>query len=91
MNKKLNTLLFVLGATLVNVLVTIVCFLLLLTLYARFIMDSLPQEAMGWSFSLIFIAAIVISFFIYRFALKLLMKKIEMERYFDPIFGRRKK
>ena len=91
MNKKLNTALFILGATLFNILVTVLSFLALLIVYARFIMQRLPEAAQAWSFPLIFIAAIAISFVAYRFALKLLLKKIEMEKYFDPIFNSRKR
>jgi hypothetical protein len=90
MNKKANTLLFILGATLFNILVTVLCFGLLFFLYAKFIMSHLPEESRVWGFSLSFIAAIVASFIIYRFVLKLLLKKVDMEKYFDPIFGRRR-
>jgi Ca2+/H+ antiporter len=76
MNKKANTALFILGATLYNILITILSFILLLIAYTRFIMRYLPEEAQAWSFPLIFIAAIVISFFVYRFTLKFLMKRI---------------
>jgi hypothetical protein len=91
MNKKLNTALFILGATLFNILVTILCFVGLLLLYARFIMSLLPEEGRAWGFPLIFIAAIIISFLVYRLALKLLMQKVDMGTYFDPIFGKRKR
>ncbi|MCL1837682.1 MAG: leader peptide processing enzyme [Treponema sp.] len=91
MNKKVNTVLFILGATLFNIIITVGFFLLLLTAYAKFLMRLLPDAAQAWSFPLIFIAAIAISFVIYRFALKLLLKKIEMEKYFDPILGSRQK
>ena len=91
MNKKLNTALFILGATLFNILITVLSFLLLLIVYARFLMQRLPETAQAWSFPLIFIAAIVISFIVYRFALKLLLKKVEMDKYFDPIFSSKKR
>ena len=87
MNKKLNTALFILGATIFNVLVTVLSFLLLLVIYARFIMGFLPEGAQAWSFPIIFIAAIAASFVVYRFALKFLLKKINIEKYFDPIIG----
>jgi len=87
MNKKLNTALFILGATLFNILVTVLSFLLLLIAYTRFIMPYLPEGAQAWSFPLIFIAAIAVSFVAYRAALKLLLKKVEMEKYFAPIFA----
>jgi predicted permease len=49
------------------------------------------ETAIGWGIPVIIIGAIVLSFFLYRFILKLIMKKIDLEKYFDPIFGRRKK
>ena len=91
MNKRVNTVLFILGATLFNIIITVGSFLLLLTVYAKFIMRFLPEAAQAWSFPLLFIAAIAISFVVYRFVLKLLLKKIEMEKYFDPILGNREK
>ena len=90
MDKKVNTLLFVLAATLFNIIVTIVSFAVLLLLYAKFIMPMLPENIRVWGFPIIFIASIVISFFVYRFLLKLLMKKVRMEEYLDPIFRTRK-
>ena len=87
MNKKLNTLFFILGATLFNVLVTVAAFLLLMMIYARFLMHSLPEGSQSWSIPIIFIAAIVISFVVYRYSLNLLVKKIDMDKYFDPIFS----
>jgi hypothetical protein len=90
MSKKTNTLLFILGATVFNILVTVVCFTALLVLYARFIASLLPEGGQAWGFPLIFIAAIALSFLIYRVVLKQLMKKIDVEKHFDPIFGGRR-
>ena len=86
MNKKANTALFILGATLFNILVIILFCLLLLTVYAKFIMRFLPEGLWAWSIPVIFIAAIAMSFVVYRFAIKLLLKKFEMTKYFEPIF-----
>ena len=91
MNKKANTILFILGATLFNILITVISFVLLLAIYAKLIMSHLPEGAQAWSVVLIFIAAIAVSFVAYRFALKLLLKKIQIDKYFDPIFGGRRK
>jgi hypothetical protein len=90
MSKKTNTLLFILGATVFNVVVTAACFIALLLLYARFFAPLLPDEGQAWGFPVIFIAAIALSFLIYRLALKQLLKKISVEKYFDPIFGGRR-
>jgi hypothetical protein len=63
----------------------------LFLLFAWLIAPRLPPDAAVWSFPVIFIGAIVLSFVIYRFALKLLFKRVEVDKYFDPIFGKRKK
>ena len=90
MNKKVNTLLFVLAATVFNIIVTIAGFAILMLIYAKFIMPLLPENIQIWGFPIIFIMAIVISYFVYHFLLKTLMKKIRVEDYFDPIFRGKK-
>ena len=90
MNKKTNTWLFILGATVFNVLITIISFLALLFIYAKFIANLLPEEGAAWGFPVIFIAAIALSFVIYRVIVKYLFKRFDVEKYFDPIFGRRR-
>jgi hypothetical protein len=90
MSKKTNTLLFILGATIFNVITTAACFLALLLLYAQFLVPLIPEGGQAWGFPAIFIAAIALSFVIYRFALKFLLKKIAVEKYFEPIFGGRR-
>jgi hypothetical protein len=89
MNKKVNTILFILGATVFNIIITVLSFLLLLILYAKLFMKILPEGAQAWSFPVMFIAAIVISFIVYKFALRFLIKKINVEKYFDPIINTR--
>jgi hypothetical protein len=89
MNKKVNTLLFILGATVFNILVTIAGFVILTFLYVRFLMVLIPEANRPWGFTLIFLAAIVISFLVYRWLLKYLLKKVDVEKYFDPLFVRK--
>ena len=91
MNKKINTILFILGATLFNILVTVLTFVLLLILCTSFIWRLLPEGAQMWTFSLTFIIAMVVAFITYRYALRFLMKKIDMEKYFDPLFVRKQR
>ena len=97
MNKKLNTLLFIAGATLFNILITVLSFLLLffisLQLAALFKSDDVQNnEVLPWLFFLSFIGGMVLSFIIYRLAIKLLTKKIDFDKYFDPIFsGKRRR
>jgi hypothetical protein len=88
MNKKLNTILFLLGATLFNVLIAVLSFVLLTLLFVNIIMPVIPEQYHVWGFTFIFVASLVISFLAYRYALKYLLKRINIEKYFDPIFGK---
>jgi hypothetical protein len=91
MNKKFNTLLFVLVATLFNIIVAVTSFILLLIVYARFIFPLIPAAVQPWSFSILFLGSIAVSIFVYRIVLKVLIEKIDIEKYFDPIFTRKYK
>jgi hypothetical protein len=90
MNKKVNTLLFILCATLFNIFVAILSFLILFVLYIRFIMDLIPEADRPWSFTFIFIISMVISFVVYRVIFKYLLKKVDVEKYFDPLFVKKR-
>jgi len=85
MNKRVNTILFIIGATLFNTIVAIVSFFILLFLCGKFLIPRIPSSG-SWVFSLIFLASIAISIFVYRAVLKYFQKKIDVEQYFDPLF-----
>ncbi|MDR3303805.1 MAG: leader peptide processing enzyme [Treponema sp.] len=91
MSKKTNTLLFMLGATVFNILVVIVTFIVLILVYAKFVMPRLPnsESAASWGLPVIFIASIAASFVLYRVVIKQIIKRIDMEKYFDPLFSRK--
>ena len=89
MNKKLNTFLFIVSATIFNILCVVISFLLLTVLFEKFIMPMMPEQGGAWGFSLIFIISLALSFVIYRFVIKFMVKKIDLEKYFDPIFVKR--
>ena len=90
MSKKTNTLLFILGGTIFNILVTIISFLIFLIIYSRFLYTLLPENAIAWVIPVIFTGSILVSFFVYRMVLNKIMKKVDMEKYFDPIFKSRR-
>jgi len=89
MNKKVNTLLFIFGATVFNILIVVLCFIVLTSLYYNFLMPSIPEESRSWGFAIVFLASIVLSFVLYRLIIKYLMKKIDVDKYFDPLFAKR--
>ena len=88
MNKRTNTLLFILAGTVFNIVTTMISFIILLVVYMRFFSNMLVES--GLPIVIIFILSIVISFVVYRQAVKIITKKVDMEKYFDPILGSRR-
>ena len=96
MNKKTNTVFFILAGTVFNIFVTLACFFGILVLYSSFVYPRFnearfSETAVNWALPLIFICAIIASYVIYRLAIKLLMKKLDMDKYFTPVFKERLK
>jgi len=89
MNKKLNTVLFLLGATLFNVLTTLISLFGLLILFGIYFAPNMADEGRSWATIIIFLSSLAISFFAYRGVMKLILLKVDVEKYFDPIFVRR--
>jgi len=89
MNKKINTLLFIFCATLFNIIVALVSFIILTILYIKFLMLQMPETSRSWVFTSIFLVSIGISFLVYRIVIKHFIEKIEIEKYFDPLFARK--
>jgi len=91
MSKKTNTLLFIIGGTVFNVLTTVLCIIVFLVIYSSVLAPMFPESSIiqEWAIPIIFVLSIVASFFIYRLAIKIISKKVNMEEHFDPIFGRR--
>lgn len=86
MNKKLNTILFILCATIFNIIVAVISFFVFFLLYAKFIMPIIAESGYQWGLTLVLIAAIAVSIGVYRIVLRFLLDKIEIEKYFDPLF-----
>ena len=91
MNKKTNTALFILVATVANILLTIVSFAVLYLLYAVLLQPRLSAESVIWCLALLFLAALLVSFLVYQALMKVFIKKVDVQKYFDPIFKARKR
>jgi uncharacterized membrane protein YbhN (UPF0104 family) len=85
MNKKTNTLLFILIAMMTNIVATLIYFFILYLLYSVFIAPRLPANSEVLSLALIFLAALAISFITYQKLLKLFIKKVDVRKYFEPV------
>ncbi|MFP4329530.1 MAG: hypothetical protein ACLFP6_02315 [Spirochaetaceae bacterium] len=89
MNKRVNTILFVLGASVVNVILMLALFLALFVLFARFLAPSLSPGLNQLIMVVIFVLSIGATYFIYHRMVRWLSTKIDFGNYFDPIFGKR--
>ena len=89
MNKKVNTVLFVLGATVINIVVMAILFLICMFLIARFVDPESPMLPL-W-LGMMFLVSIGGSFFLYTLGMRKLTAKYDLEKYLDPIFTRKLK
>lgn len=90
MNKKANTALFILGATLVNLLIMVLLIVLGLFIISLLPMDNASQGLVTIAIVIVFFGSIVGAFLIYHKLVKWLTTKIDMEKYFHPIFRKKK-
>jgi hypothetical protein len=88
-NKKMNTFLFILGATVVNIVTMLAIIIFGVWLLAKILPDN--AEAGQVLFMLLFFIAIGGSFVIYHQIVKLISRKVDMDKYFHPLFKPRKK
>jgi predicted neutral ceramidase superfamily lipid hydrolase len=89
MNKRINTLLFILGATVFNIIITVLSFIILTILYVKLIMPLTPEADHSWGFTIVFLVSLAVSFVVYRYASKYFIKKIDIDKYFGPLFVRK--
>ncbi len=89
MNKKVNTAIFLLVATTVNILIMLVIFIALMVL-VTYVSGENAQLAQTL-YIVSFFAAIVATFFLYNVLIKVFQKKVDMDKYFHPIFRRKQR
>jgi len=90
MNKKVNTLFFIIGATVFNLLIMLVLMLISLTLVGVIFKGNLNPNILSVMMMVVFLGSIVGSFVIYSWLVKRIAAKIDMDKYFLPLFKKRK-
>jgi hypothetical protein len=85
MNKKLNTAIFFLVATVINIAMILVLALIVFIPYALFVASHVPPMANLVVLVLIFLGSMAGSFPLYRKLVEWFQKKVAFEKYFDPI------
>jgi len=91
MNKKMNTVLFILGASILNVILMIIIMTLGLALISLIIPDNISLTLASALFIMVFLLSVGGSFFAYHKGIKLLSTKMDMDKYFHPIFKSKKR
>ena len=90
MSKKTNSLIFMLVATLVNVAILLVYFVVGILLL-NFLSAAFPESALiPAMIILVFLAVIVLSFMTYSKLVKWVNKRFNLEDKMDPLFSSRK-
>ena len=90
MNKKLNTVLFLIGATLSNIIIILILWLIPLYLYMTFIAQFANEKLTGLIVVVLFIAAILGTYLLYNAIMAKILKKVDMEKYFELNFKKKK-
>lgn len=88
MNKKVNTVLFMLGATVLNVVMMVAIFLVLMLLYAWLVPGGFGSQVGQVVGIVLFLGSIGLTYFLYHRLVKWVSNKWDLEKYFDPIFGK---
>ena len=85
MNKKLNTALFFLVATLINLTIVVVLGLAVFIPYALWIGPLVPGPTNLLALVVVVIGSMAFSFPLYKRLIEWFQKKVDFEKYFDPI------
>ena len=91
MNKKLNTFLFIIGATVVNLIIMTFFIILVLFLFSYLLPEDINPMLFQVLFLLSFLLSVGGTFFVYHKLIKFISKKMDMDKYFHPIFNPRKR
>ena len=89
MNKKVNTVFFLIGATLLNLIIMFLFIVISLVLISVIFKDLSPN-LISILMVLIFIGSIVGAFFVYGRILKIVSRKVDLEKYFLPLFRKKR-
>ncbi len=91
MSKKTNTVLFVLGATLANMVLMILFFTASFVAYGILVAPHVPQLVNSIMLIVLFVLSIVATYLVYHKIVNYISTRVDMEKYFDPIFRTRKR
>lgn len=86
----MNTILFMIGATVVNLVIMIGLILLGFLIISPLVNEDTSAQMGQFIILAVFIVALVLAFLIYNRLTKFIIKKFNLEQYMDPLFKPRK-
>lgn len=90
MNKKLNTFLFLLGGTIVNIAIMLILLIVFLYIIGHtFTSGSNPNLVTAITLTAVMLS-VVGSYLIYSRLIKIMTKKWNLENYIEPLFRRKR-
>ena len=90
MNKKLNTFIFLLVGTVINILVMLILLVGLLYLSGFILTAETDEKVKTIVFFAIVLFSVIGSYFIYSRIVKAINKKWDLEQWIEPIFRRKR-
>lgn len=90
MNKKLNTFIFLLVGTVINILVMLILLVGLLYLSGFILTAGTDEKVKTIVFFAIVLFSVIGSYFIYSRIVKAINKKWDLEQWIEPIFRRKR-
>lgn len=88
MNKKVNTAIFLILATLINLLIMVIITAGLMALCVIILKNS---DTLPIFMALSFVIGIALSFIIYSSLMKLINNKFDLDKYITPMFNKNKR
>jgi hypothetical protein len=89
-DKRKNTILFIICATIFNIILTLLIFFALFLLFFFVVKPIVTDNYAIFGLPVIFILAILLSFVIYRAILRAVFQRIDAEKHFDIFFSFKK-
>ena len=91
MNRTLNTVLFLVGATLFNIIIILIIFVVGFALIGQFVLPHIGLVAGQIALIVLFCASLAGGYAIYNRVVRWLTNRYALDNYLEPIFRRKKR
>lgn len=89
-NKKRNTVLFIIGTTIMNIVVMALISMAIFVLLTVILPKNWDPSAVNYIYFLVFIIAFAAAYAINNQIVKIISRKIDMDKYFEPFLSKKR-